>query len=155
MNLGNAEHRQRLRNGVRVRLQGRHGISGRERVEFTLADRLKNVLEFRRRDFFKSVRKRACKYGNILRVRSERLAEVVVISISRLIDLVGSDQIICIFVFVEKFERTCQINAGHIVLPRVGVMVIEVIAQIKDVIGGDNAFTREHVNPIGQRSCFG
>src|SRR5207247_5030915 len=104
----------------RVRLQGRHGISGRERVEFALADRLKNVLEFRRRDFSKSVRKRARKYGNILRVRSERLAEVVVISISRLIDLVGSDQIICIFVFVEKFERTCQINAGHIVLPRVG-----------------------------------
>ena len=155
MNFGNAEFGQRLRDGVRVRLQGRHGIGGRERVEFAAPDRLENLLEFRRRDLFKSCRKRAGEYGDILRVRSEWLAEVVVISSRSLVDLVSTDQIVRIFVFVQKFERAREINAGYIIPPYVGLMLIEIIAQIKNVIGGDDAFAREHVNPVGDGSRVG
>ena len=34
-------------------------------------------------------------------------------------------------------------------------MLIEIITQIKNVIGGDNAFACQHVNPVGNRSRIG
>ena len=53
---------------------------------------------------------------------------------------------------MQKFERAREINAGDIILPDVGLMLVEVIAQIKNVIGGDDTFAREHVNPVGDGS---
>ena len=56
---------------------------------------------------------------------------------------------------MQKFECAGEINAGHIILPYVSLMLIEIIAQIKNVIGGDDAFAREHVNPVGDGSRVG
>ena len=55
---------------------------------------------------------------------------------------------------MQKFERAGEINAGDVILPGISLMLFEVISQIKNVIGGDNAFPREHVNPVGDRPCF-
>ena len=55
---------------------------------------------------------------------------------------------------MQKFKRAREINAGHVILPLIGVMLVEVIAQIKNVIGGDDTFTGEHVNPIGNGARF-
>src|SRR4029453_13275100 len=105
MDFGNAEVRQLLRDHVRVRFQRRNRVGGRKGVELAASNRLENLLEFTGWDFFHSLRKSACEYGNVLRVRSEWLAEVVVIPGRSLVDLVGGDQIFRVFVFVQKFQR--------------------------------------------------
>ena len=91
-------------------------------------------------------------YGDILRVGSEGLAEVVVFPGRSLIDLVSGDQIFRVLVFVQNFERAGEINTGDIILPDVSLVLFQIIAQIKNVIGGDNAFPREHINPVGNRA---
>ena len=82
-------------------------------------------------------------------MRAQWLTKIVVFALRVVVDLEPGDQTFRVFVFMEKFERTGQINAGQIVLPFVPVFFVEVIAQIKNVIGCDDAFAREHINRVG------
>jgi hypothetical protein len=56
---------------------------------------------------------------------------------------------------VQKFQRGGEINSGNIILPDISLMLFKVIAQIKNVIGGDDTFARENVNPIGDSARVG
>ena len=155
VDFGNAELGQLLRDHVRVRFQRRNSVGGRERVEFAAPDRLENLLEFPSRNFLQPLRKGAREYGDVLRVCAKRLAKVVVLSARSLANLEGGDQIFGLFVLVQKFERAREINAGDIILPYIGLMLVEIILQIKNVICGDDAFTGEHVNPVSDGSRLG
>src|SRR5439155_19071061 len=106
-------------------------------VELAAQNRLESLLECLSLDFFQSLRKGVREYGDILRVGSEGLAEVVVFPGRSLIDLVSGDQIFRVLVFVQKFERAGEINTGDIILPDVSLVLFQIIAQIKNVIGGD------------------
>src|SRR4029453_697011 len=110
MDFGNAEVRQLLRDHVRVRFQRRNRVGGRKGIELAASNRLENLLEFLGRDFFQSLRKRAREYGDVLRVRSEWLAEVVVIPVRSLVNFIGGDQIFRVFFFLQNFKRASEKN---------------------------------------------
>src|SRR5207245_11359762 len=86
---------------------------------------------------------------NILRIGAPLVIKILVIPFRLIVDLELLDQTFRVLVLVQKFERAGQINAGQIVLPLVLVILVEVIAQIKNVIGGDHTFAREHINRVG------
>ena len=91
----------------------------------------------------------ACHDRDILRIRAQWLTKIVVFAFRLIVDLELLDQTFRVLVLVQKFERAGQINAGQIVLPLVLVILVEVIAQIKNVIGGDHTFARQHINRVG------
>src|ERR1700730_6538224 len=87
--------------------------------------------------------------GDVLRMGAERLTKIVVNALSLIIDLELVDQSFGFLVFVQKLERTGEINAGQVILPFIGVFFVEIIAQIEYVIGRDDAFAREDIDRIG------
>src|SRR6266705_2039581 len=125
MDFCNTEVGQLFRDHVRVRFQRRNSVGGGKGVELAAPNRLENLLEFLARDFLQSLGKRAREYGDILRVRSEWLAKVVVIPAGSLVDLISGDQIFRVFVLVQKFQRTGEINTGDIVLPEISLMLFK------------------------------
>ena len=53
---------------------------------------------------------------------------------------------------MQEFERAREVNAGDIFWPILRAMFVEIIAQVKNVIRGDDALARKNVDGIGHCS---
>src|SRR5206468_4808778 len=92
--------------------------------------------------------------GNVLRIGAQWLAEITPVGIMRITEPVWRDQSFCFVVLMQKFERSREVNPSGILLPLLRMMFVEIIAQIKNVIGRHNSFASEEVDGVGHRSCI-
>ena len=121
----------------------------------TIADRFQNIFELLGRDLADPRRKFARQNGDVLGISPERLKEIVALHRLVIVDLVIVDQAFGVAVFVQKMERAGEVDAGNVILPMVALMLIEIIAQIENVVRRDNAFARQDVNRVGDCARFG
>ena len=70
-------------------------------------------------------------------------------------ETISADQTIRFVIFLQHRPRAGQINARQILRPFFGELFVEVIAQIEDVIRGDEAFPRQDINRVGDRARIG
>ncbi len=81
-----------LRQGLRIRLEGEHGVGGRERAEVPLADGRGDVGEFLLRHPAQAVREVPRQDREILRVRGERVVEIPIFARVELAGLIAFDE---------------------------------------------------------------